>query len=142
MKRITLVMLFLCGFLGAAQFSITGKVSDSAGDPIPFANVAEKGTQNGTTTDGSGNYTITVADNATLVVSFIGYQTATVPVKNETVINITLEEGDSLDEVIVTALGVKRQERELGYAVQTLDTEQIQEVKAVNFVLARSKKST
>ncbi|OUS19186.1 SusC/RagA family TonB-linked outer membrane protein [Nonlabens dokdonensis] len=134
MKRITLVMLLLCGIMGAAQISITGKVSDSAGDPIPFANVAEKGTQNGTTTDGSGNYTITVADNATLVVSFIGYQTASVPVKNETVINITLEEGDSLDEVIVTALGVKRQERELGYAVQTLDTEQIQEVKSVNLL--------
>ncbi|MEN8900064.1 MAG: carboxypeptidase-like regulatory domain-containing protein, partial [Nonlabens sp.] len=134
MKRITLLMLLLCGFIGAAQISITGKVSDSAGDPIPFANVAEKGTQNGTTTDGNGNYTITVADNATLVVSFIGYQTATVPVKNETVVNIILQEGDSLDEVIVTALGVKRQERELGYAVQTLDTEQIQEVKAVNFI--------
>ena len=49
MKRITLVMLLLCGFIGAAQISITGTVSDAAGDPIPFANVAEKGTENGTT---------------------------------------------------------------------------------------------
>lgn len=134
MKRITLVMLLLCSFIGAAQISITGKVSDNAGDPIPFANVAERGTQNGTTTDGNGNYTITVADDAILVVSFIGYQTAVIQIKNESTINITLEEGDALDEIIVTALGVKRQERELGYAVQTLDSEQVQEVKSVNFI--------
>lgn len=134
MKRITLVMLLLCSFIGAAQISITGKVSDNAGDPIAFANVTERGTQNGTTTDSNGNYTLTVADNAILVVSFIGYQTAVIQIKNESIINITLKEGDALDEIIVTALGVKRQERELGYAVQTLDSEQVQEVKSVNFI--------
>jgi TonB-linked SusC/RagA family outer membrane protein len=134
MKRITLFMLLLCGFIGAAQISITGKISDTAGDPIAFANVTERGAPNGTTTDVNGMYTLSVADNAVLVIFYIGYQTLTVPVQKEVVINVTLEEGDSLNEIVVTALGVKRQERELGYAVQTLDSDQIQKVKSVNLL--------
>lgn len=127
-------MLLLCSYLGAAQITITGTVTDSAGEPIAFANVAERGIQNGTTTQTDGTYSIIVNDNAILVFSYIGYQTFTAPVVAGEALNIVLEEGDALDAIVVTALGVKRQERELGYAVQTLDTEQIQEVKAVNFV--------
>jgi hypothetical protein len=134
MKRITLFMLLLCGFTGWAQLTITGTVSDATGTPISFANVAERNTQNGTTTAVDGTYSITVAENAVLVFSFIGYQTTTVQVNGSTTINITLQEGDALDEVVITALGIKRQERELGYAVQTLDAEDIQEVKSVNLV--------
>lgn len=127
-------MLLLCSYLGAAQITITGTVTDSAGEPIAFANVSERGIQNGTTTQTDGTYSIIVNDNAILVFSYIGYQTFTAPVVAGEALNIVLEEGDALDAIVVTALGVKRQERELGYAVQTLDTEQIQEVKAVNFV--------
>lgn len=134
MKRITLFMLLLCGFIGAAQISITGIISDTAGDPIAFANVTERGTSNGTTTDVNGFYSLTVANDAVLVCSYIGYQTAVIPVGDEVVMNLTLEEGDQLETVVVTALGVKRKERELGYAFQTLDSEQIQEVKSVNLV--------
>ena len=134
MKRITLFMLLLCGFIGAAQISITGIISDTAGDPIAFANVTERGTSNGTTTDVNGFYSLTVANDGILVCSYIGYQTAIIPVGDEVIMNLTLEEGDQLETVVVTALGVKRKERELGYAVQTLDSEQIQEVKSVNLV--------
>ena len=134
MKRITLFMLLLCGFIGAAQISITGIISDTAGDPIAFANVTERGTSNGTTTDVNGFYSLTVANDGILVCSYIGYQTAIIPVGDEVIMNLTLEEGDQLETVVVTALGVKRNERELGYAVQTLDSEQIQEVKSVNLV--------
>ena len=134
MKGITLFMLLLCGFIGAAQISITGIISDTAGDPIAFANVTERGTSNGTTTDVNGFYSLTVANDGILVCSYIGYQTAIIPVGDEVIMNLTLEEGDQLETVVVTALGVKRNERELGYAVQTLDSEQIQEVKSVNLV--------
>jgi len=134
MKRITLLMLLLCGFTGWAQITIKGTVSDAAGNPISFANVAERGTQNGTTTTVTGSYSITVAENAVLVYSYIGYQTKSLPAVAGDVLNVILLEGDSLDEVIITALGIKRQERELGYAVQTLDEKDIQEVKAVNLV--------
>ncbi|WP_292892496.1 SusC/RagA family TonB-linked outer membrane protein [Nonlabens sp.] len=134
MKRITLFMLLLCSCIGAAQISITGTVSDTAGHPIAFANVTERGTSNGTTTDVNGFYSLTVANDAVLVCSYIGYQTAVIPVGDEVIINLTLEEGDQLEAVVVTALGVKRKERELGYAVQTIGSEQIQEVKSVNLV--------
>jgi TonB-linked SusC/RagA family outer membrane protein len=134
MKGITLFMLLLCGFIGAAQISITGIISDIAGDPIAFANVTERGTSKGTTTDVNGFYSLTVANDGILVCSYIGYQTAIIPVRDKVVINVTLEEGDQLEAVVVTALGVKRNERELGYAVQTLDSKQIQEVKSVNLV--------
>jgi TonB-linked SusC/RagA family outer membrane protein len=127
-------MLLLCGFIGAAQISITGIISDTAGDPIAFANVTERGTSNGTTTDVNGFYSLTVANDAVLVCSYIGYQTAVIPVGDEVIMNLTLEEGDQLEAVVVTALGVKRKERELGYAVQTIGSEQIQEVKSVNLV--------
>jgi TonB-linked SusC/RagA family outer membrane protein len=134
MKGITLFMLLLCGFIGAAQISITGIISDIAGDPIAFANVTERGTSKGTTTDVNGFYSLTVANDGILVCSYIGYQTAIIPVRDKVVINVTLEEGDQLEAVVVTALGVKRNERELGYAFQTLDSKQIQEVKSVNLV--------
>ncbi|BAO54414.1 TonB-dependent receptor [Nonlabens marinus S1-08] len=127
-------MLLLCGFTGWAQLTITGTVSDATGTPISFANVAERGIQNGTTTAVDGTYSITVAENAVLTFSFVGYQTATVQVNGQSTVNVTLQEGDALDEVVITALGIKRQERELGYAVQTLDAEDIQEVKSVNLV--------
>ncbi|SCY42978.1 TonB-linked outer membrane protein, SusC/RagA family [Nonlabens sp. Hel1_33_55] len=134
MKRITLVMLMLCVFTGWAQITITGTVSDAAGNPIAFANVAERGTENGTTTSVNGDYSITVAEDAVLVFSFVGYQSQNLPATASGSLNVTLQEGDALDEVVITALGIKRQERELGYAVQTLDTEDIQEVKSVNLV--------
>lgn len=124
----------LCVFTGWAQITITGTVSDAAGNPIAFANVAERGTENGTTTSVNGDYSITVAEDAVLVFSFVGYQSQNLPATASGSLNVTLQEGDALDEVVITALGIKRQERELGYAVQTLDTEDIQEVKSVNLV--------
>ncbi len=134
MKRITLLMLLLCSCITTAQILIKGSVIDSDGEPIAFANVSEQGTRNGTTTSETGTFEITVQENATLVFSFIGYQTNTITVQDDAVVVIILEEGDSLDQIVVTALGVKRKERELGYAVQTLDENQIEEVKAVNLL--------
>lgn len=134
MNRIILFMLLLCGFMGAAQLTITGTVSDATGVPIAFVNIAEKGAQNGVTSNLNGEYTIKVSENATLIFSYIGYKSQSINITSSQVLNVILEEGDALDAVVVTALGVKRQERELGYAVQTLDTEDIQEVKAVNLL--------
>ncbi|WP_194850009.1 SusC/RagA family TonB-linked outer membrane protein [Nonlabens antarcticus] len=133
MKRITLLMLLLCCFTGVAQITITGTITDTTGNPIAFVNISERGTQNGTTSNANGSYSLTVADSAILNFSYVGYEPQS-RVANGTTLNVTLQEGDSLNEIIVTALGVKRQERELGYAVQTLDEEDIQEVKAVNLV--------
>ena len=103
MKKILFLLCVIFSISTAmAQNSISGTVTDSDNQPLPGASVVEKGTTNGTTTDFDGNYSLTVGDNATLVVSFVGYTSAEVAVAGKSVINITLNSGQELDEVIVT----------------------------------------
>ncbi|MGB5499552.1 MAG: TonB-dependent receptor [Maribacter sp.] len=90
------------------QSTVTGTVLDSDGTPLPGASVVEKGTTNGTQTDFDGNYTIDVADGATLLISYIGYSTQEVAVDGRSTINVTMEEDASqLDEVVVTGYGTQ-----------------------------------
>lgn len=78
MKKITLLLLFLCSCATAfAQTTVSGKVVDDSGIGLPGVNVIEKGTNNGSTTDFDGNYSITVADQASLVFSYVGFTTIT-----------------------------------------------------------------
>lgn len=83
------------------QKTVFGKITDQDGMPLAGANVIEKGTVNGTTTDFDGNYTITISDNATLVYSYIGYTSIEENVNGRSQINITLNEGELLEEVIM-----------------------------------------
>lgn len=97
-----LIMLFaLMTSFAFAQTSVSGSVKDSNGVGIPGANVIEKGTTNGTTTDFDGNYSITVGSESTLVYSYVGYSTTEEPVNSRSQINITLSDGEALDEVIL-----------------------------------------
>ncbi len=135
MKKFYFLALMALSISSYAQTIITGVVTDGAGDPLAFANILEKGTQNGTTTADDGTYSLQLSDaKATLIFSYLGYISQEVQVENQSTINVTLEEGAELDQIVVTALGVRREERELGYVVQTLDSEDITEVKAVNLV--------
>jgi len=84
-----------------ATSQVTGKVSGSDGTPIAGVNVVEKGTSNGAISDFDGNYEISAASNATLVFSYVGYETLEVQVANQSVVNVTLQDGSSLDEVIL-----------------------------------------
>ena len=99
------VLFLLCAIFSIsamlAQNSISGKVTDSDNQPLPGASVIEKGTTNGTTTDFEGNYSLTVGDNATVVVSFVGYTTKEVAVNGRSVVNVTLASGQELDEVVI-----------------------------------------
>lgn len=101
---------------------VKGKVTDSKGDPLPGVSILVRDSQTGTTTDKNGNYSLDVkSDNAMLVFSFIGYQSQMTPVGNRSVINITMaEDVATLNEVVVTALGIKREQRSLGYAVSEM----------------------
>lgn len=105
-----------------APITVTGKVTDAQGESLPGATVKVKGTSTVTTTDINGNFKITVPDNsAVLVVSFIGYNTQEVPVGDKTVVNVRLASSMStLNNVVVTALGIKREARSLGYSTQTI----------------------
>ena len=93
---------------------VTGKVSDSMG-PLIGATVMEKGTTNGAVTDMDGNFTLNVKPGATLVISYVGYDTREVPVGDKTSINISLEEtGQSLNDVVVIGYGTQRKEAVTG----------------------------
>ena len=98
---------------------ISGVVTNENGEPISGASVTVKGEQIGGVTDGAGFYKFQVSPNATLVFSFVGYQGKEVAVGNNTVLNITLDpQVNTIDEIVVTALGIKKEKKALGYAVQ------------------------
>ncbi len=109
-----LALLLTSSFV-IAQQTVSGTVSDNSG-PLPGASVVVKGTTTGTTTDFDGNYTIDIPNSeAILVFSFLGFDTKEVIVGNQTIINITLDEdAESLDEVVVTALGFTVDKKTLG----------------------------
>ena len=103
MKKILFLLCVIFSVSTAlAQNSISGTVTDSNNQPLPGASVIEKGTSNGTTSDFDGNYSLTVGDNATLVVSFVGYKSTEVAVGGKSVVNVQLASDQELDEVIVT----------------------------------------
>ncbi|MDR1814348.1 MAG: carboxypeptidase-like regulatory domain-containing protein, partial [Tannerella sp.] len=109
---------------------ITGTVTDASGETVIGANVVEKGTTNGISTDADGKFTLTVRENATLIISYIGYVTQEIAVGSRTDLNITLQEDSkALDEVVVTALGIKREQKALAYSTQTVKSDALTAVK-------------
>ena len=113
---------------------IKGLVTDEAGLPIIGANIKEKDSgNNGTITDVNGNFSLSVGTKSSIIISYIGYITKEVPVGNNTSLTVRLAENTKLlDEVVVTALGIKREEKALGYAVQKVDGDRLAAVKTVN----------
>jgi TonB-dependent SusC/RagA subfamily outer membrane receptor len=106
---LTLLLAFVVQISFAQNKSVSGVVSDQSGTPLPGATVLVKGTNNGTTSDFDGNYTIQTASGDVLIFSFIGYVAKEVNVGDSANINVTLEEdAQALDEVVVTALGLER----------------------------------
>lgn len=107
---------------------ITGKVTDESGQPLPGANVIEKGTANGITTDFDGNYSLEVEETSILEISYIGFKTVEVIVGNQTEINIVLlEDSESLEEVLITAQGIRKSKKALGYAITSLKSDEIEQ---------------
>jgi TonB-dependent SusC/RagA subfamily outer membrane receptor len=119
--------LLLFAQVAIAQRTITGNVTDDQGVPLPGATVLQVGTSNGTTTDFDGNYSITVEDGASISASFVGYETSTIVVNGQDQINFSLAQGNQLEEVIVTSLGIKREKQALGYAVSEVSNESIEQ---------------
>ena len=102
MKKIYLIfILSIFSTFAFAQQIVTGKVLDSQGQPLPGVNILEKGTTNGSISDIDGNYTIEVEENATLVFSYVGFTTKEISVGTESSIEVTLTEGDVLDQVVI-----------------------------------------
>lgn len=143
-----LVKLLFVGCLFAFQSilaqtsTVSGTVTAASdGTPLPGVNVIEKGTTNGVTTDFDGNYSIDVAEDAVLQFSFIGFTSQDIPVNGQSTINVALEEStEALDEVVVTALGIAREKKALGYAIQEIDGSSLVESRETNVANALSGK--
>ncbi len=118
-----------------APVTIKGQVMDISGVPVASATVQVKGTAITTETDANGNYTITAESNAVLVISSVGYLTKEEPVNGRTTVNVILEQNKKqLDEVVVTALGIKKDRRALGYSVTEVAGSSLTEARETNFV--------
>lgn len=147
-KKVHFITYFLMFFLligsnAYAQNKITvkGVVTDGNGEPLIGATVAEKGTTNAMMTGIDGDYTLSVLPNGTLTVTYIGFHPQEVAVNGQTSINVTLvEDSKILDEVVVTALGIKREAKSLGYAMQELKGDALLETRENNVLNALSGK--
>ncbi|MBA4056813.1 MAG: hypothetical protein C0490_19015, partial [Marivirga sp.] len=110
-----------------AVVTITGTVTDENGQTFPGVNVVVKGTSTGTTTDTNGKYTLSVEnENVTLVFSFVGYKTQEIPAVGRTTIDIVMApDVQSLEEVVVTALGIERTSKSLGYSTAKVKSDEL-----------------
>lgn len=123
--------------------TVSGTVTASEdGMPLPGVSVVLKGTATGVSTDFDGNYIINVTDsNAVLVFSYLGFETREVNLNAQTVINVSMNEGtQALDEVVVTALGIKREQKSLGYSVEDVAAEELTRVAQENVLNSLSGK--
>ena len=123
---------------------VSGRVTDASGQPIIGASVIVRGTTLGVSTDVDGRFSLEVpapAASQTLEVSYLGYETASIPVGSRTSFAVTLQESSSeIESVVVTALGIKREEKALSYNVQQVGAEDITTVKDANFMNSLSGK--
>jgi TonB-linked SusC/RagA family outer membrane protein len=144
MKKITVLfcLILAAGALFAQNVQVSGVVTDAAdGQPLPGVSVVVKGTTATAVTDVNGRYTINVAGDATLVFSFIGMKTQEEAVAGRATINVVLEvTATQLSEVVVTALGITREKKALGYAVQEVRAEALTESGQLNVANALSGK--
>ncbi|TLV03872.1 SusC/RagA family TonB-linked outer membrane protein [Dyadobacter luticola] len=120
----------------SAVIEIKGKVVDSKGQVLPGVNIVVKDSQKGTATNGEGTFSISVdAETDVLVFSFIGYISQQLTVGNQKTVTVTLmEDTNVLDEVVVTALGITREKKSLGYATQQITGDVVNQSPATNFV--------
>ena len=123
-------MTLAFSFLSNAQ-QVTGSVSDDNGIPLPGASIVIQGSSSGTTTDFDGNFSIETSQGSTLVISYVGYESQQVVVGSSP-INVQLTSDNALDEVVVTALGLTREKKSLGYSVTEVDGDEINSIKDNN----------
>ncbi len=138
LPTLLLGVLLLSSNISMAQSQIIkGKVADASGGPIAGANVSEKGGKKGVISDVAGNFTLTVSSpDAVLVFSYVGYTSIEVPVKGQSFINATLQASSSntLSGVVVTALGITRNKKSLGYDVGQIGGEDMNRVAQTNAI--------
>ena len=138
---LTLLLAFVVQISFAQEKTISGTITDQSGLPLPGVNIIVKGTTNGTQSDFDGNYSINASTGDVLTYTYVGQKTVERTVGAANTINITMEEDAAvLDEVVVTALGIKREEKTLGYSAQGLKGDAMTEARESNISNALSGK--
>jgi TonB-linked SusC/RagA family outer membrane protein len=133
LSLLTVLMLF-CALAFGQTRAVSGRVTDAQGKAVPFASVTVKGTSVGVAADENGNFTIEAAPNSTLVFSAAGYQAVEVNIKNQSTVSASLSAQSSLNEVVVTALGIRRTRNQTPYAAQQVTGEEVSKTRNTNFV--------
>ena len=133
-NQVTLIFAFLAIIVGHSQTLLKGKVLDENNIPLGGATVIIKGSRTGVATDFNGNFEIkSQEENTSLLVSYVGYVTKEVNANSSQFMEIQLfPDSEKLNEVVVTALGITRAEKKIGYATQKIDTKIIEEISAPN----------
>lgn len=140
-RILTLLFAFVVHISFAQEKTISGTISDEDGMPLPGVNILVKGTTNGTQTDFDGNYSLEAKSGDILTYSFVGYKTVDKTVGASSKISFGMEiDAQAIDEVVVTALGISREKKSLGYATQEVGGEDIAKAKDASFVNALSGK--
>jgi Outer membrane receptor for ferrienterochelin and colicins len=135
------VFLLITGSMWAQNLNVTGKVTDKKGEPVIGVYVLVEGTRTGTSTDINGNYTITAPSNGKLVFTSMGYKEAVATVNGRANIDVVLEDDARvLGDVVVTALGIKKERKALGYAVSDIKSEELMKNKTANPISSLSGK--
>ncbi|SHJ45951.1 SusC/RagA family TonB-linked outer membrane protein [Pseudozobellia thermophila] len=117
-----LLLLFMFNVAWGQEGVISGTVIDQNGLPLPGVNILVQGTTRGTQTDFDGKYTIAADEGQTLIFTYLGLKDHTVLIEGQSVVEVMMEEdSQALEEVVVTALGIKREKKSLGYAQQSID---------------------
>lgn len=115
-------MLVLCSVLAWSQTkTVTGRVTDANGGPVPFATIKVKGSNTGVAADQDGNFSITATSNTVLTVSAAGFEEQEIRIGNQNILSVSLAATTNLQEVVVTALGITRAEKAMGYSVTKVD---------------------
>lgn len=127
---LTLLLAFVVQITFAQEKTVSGAVTDDQGLPLPGVNIIIKGTSSGTQTDFDGNYSLEASNGSTLVFSYIGFETQEVSVGAASSYNITMVQGNTLDDVVITALGIKRKKDQITSSYEVVDSEEL--VKANN----------
>lgn len=136
LNRLFAFLFFLIPLFASAQTQVTGRVIDEkTGNPVANASVIIKGKGKGVRTDNNGNFTIDATKGDVLVVTSINYTAQQVKLKDNTVVAVKLSPSDvTMGEVVVTAMDIKRNSRELGYSAQTTAGKELQETQRENFI--------
>lgn len=137
MRKLVLLLgvALLCMQLSAQQRTVTGKVTDEKGNPIPNASILVKGTQSGSVSQSDGSFTMKITKGAALQISSLGFETKTVPISDN--IDISLKaDPNALSEVVVTGLGVATSKKKVGISVETVTADKLPPVPSASLAQA------